>query len=84
MQTPSTWNCVADRIWSKVDICVYYPIKLGMNDIAERINIDLSDPMMKYYVSSVTIHVSKGEADPEILKRGGALCRPPWLTDKEF
>ena len=55
-----------------------------MNDIAERINIDLSDPMMKYYVSSVTIHVSKGEADPEILKRGGALCRPPWLTDKEF
>ena len=20
--------------------------------------------------------------DPEILKRGGALCRPPWLTDE--
>ena len=23
------------------------------------------------------------EADPEILKRGGALCRPPWLADEE-
>ena len=22
--------------------------------------------------------------DPEILKRGGALCRPPWLADKEI
>ena len=21
--------------------------------------------------------------DPEILKRGGTLCRPPWLVDKE-
>ena len=33
-----------------------------MNDIAERINIDLSDPMMKYYVSWVTMHVSKGRS----------------------
>ena len=22
-------------------------------------------------------------ADPEILKRGSALCRPPWLDDEE-
>ena len=22
-------------------------------------------------------------ADPEILKRGGALCRPPWLADEQ-
>ena len=22
-------------------------------------------------------------ADPEILKRGGALCRPPWLADED-
>ena len=22
-------------------------------------------------------------AAPEILKRGGALCRPPWLADEE-
>ena len=22
-------------------------------------------------------------ADPEILKKGGALCRPPWLADEE-
>ena len=23
------------------------------------------------------------EVDPEILKRGGGLCRPPWLYDEE-
>ena len=24
------------------------------------------------------------EADPEISKRGGALCWPPWLADKKI
>ena len=23
-------------------------------------------------------------AHPEILKKGGALCQPPWLTDEEM
>ena len=26
---------------------------------------------------------SRTGADPEILKRGGALCRPPWLDNEE-
>ena len=31
-------------------------------------------------VSSTT---SMAGADPEILKRGGALCRSPWLANEE-
>ena len=35
---------------------------------------------------SLFVAANKGvpaEADPEILKREGALCRPPWLADEE-
>ena len=30
----------------------------------------------------IHIYIYAG-ADPEILKRGGALCRLPWLAEKE-
>ena len=30
----------------------------------------------------IYIYIYAG-ADPEILKRGGALCRLPWLAEKE-
>ena len=29
------------------------------------------------------IFTPQSGADPEILKRGGALCQPPWLVEKE-
>ena len=29
------------------------------------------------------INIAKYRADTEILKRGGALCGPPWLADEE-
>ena len=30
------------------------------------------------------IHIKNTGADPEILKRGGTLCRPPWLADEDI
>ena len=37
--------------------------------------------------SSAPISLNRGSqqpgADPEILKRGGALCQPPWLAGEE-
>ena len=59
MQTPSTQNYVAERIWPEINSRVNYPIKLAMNDFVERNNIDLSDPVMKHCISWVTMHVSK-------------------------
>ena len=47
LQTPSTRNSVAERIWSEVDSRVNCPVKFAMNDIVERNNIDLSDPVSK-------------------------------------
>ena len=29
------------------------------------------------------LDLPKKTQDPEILKKGGALCRPPWLADEE-
>ena len=29
------------------------------------------------------VKLSPTGTDPEILKTGGALCRPPWLADEE-
>ena len=52
MQAPSTRNYLAERVLAEVD----YPIKLAMNDIVERNNIDL---VMKHFISWVTMHVSK-------------------------
>ena len=34
------------------------------------------------YCSVINIQDISG-ADPEILKRGGALCQPPWLAVEE-
>ena len=48
---------------------------------------------MVYYILNITGNIRKalnGEnigcagADPEILKMGGSLCRPPWLANKEY
>ena len=39
-----------------------------------------SSPKIKH---ETLCNESNAGADPEILKRGGALCRPPWLADEE-
>ena len=44
MQAPSTRNYPAERVLAEVN----YPIKLAMNDIVERNNIDL---VMKHFIS---------------------------------
>ena len=43
----------------------------------------MSDSLSSIFPSSAELMTSSG-ADPEILKRGGALCRPPWLADEEI
>ena len=59
MRTPSTRNYVEERIFPEVNSRVIYPIKLAMNNIAERNNIDVSNLVMKHCISWVTMHVSK-------------------------
>ena len=36
-----------------------------------------------YNLLNYRLRLQKSGADPEILKRRGALCRPPWLADEE-
>ena len=59
MQTPSTRNYVAEKIWPEINSRINYPIQLAMNDIVQRNNIDLSDPVMKHCTSWVTMLFSK-------------------------
>ena len=59
IKTPLTRNYVAVKIWPEVNSRENYPIKLAMNDIVERNNIDVLDPVMKHCISWVTMYVSK-------------------------
>ena len=42
----------------------------------------MSDSLSSIFPSSAELMTSSG-ADPEMLKRGDALCWPPWLADEE-
>ena len=63
----------------------FFPFKAGTYKVKELIlHVLVSQSHIFTYVKIRMKRKLYGAgADPEILKRGGALCWPPWLADEE-
>jgi len=57
-QTTSTENNVIERFWPEVNSRVNYPIKRILNQIVEDFDWDMSNPVLKYSISWVTIFIA--------------------------
>jgi len=57
-QTTSTENNVIERFWPEVNVRVNYPIKRALNRIVEEFDWDMSNPVLKYSISWVTIFIA--------------------------
>lgn len=57
-QTTSTENNVIERFWPEVNARVNYPIKRALNRIVEEFDWDMSNPVLKYSISWVTIFIA--------------------------
>lgn len=56
-QTKSTQNNVIERFWPELNSRVNYPIKRCMIRITEENDYDMSDPVVKYCISWVTLYI---------------------------
>ena len=58
-QTKSTQNNVIERFWPELNSRVNYPIKRAMLQISDAEEYDMTDPVVKYCFSWLTIFVAK-------------------------
>ena len=63
VQTTSTENNVIERFWPEVNTRVNYPIKRALNQIVEEGDWDMSNAILKYCISWVTIFTANAATE---------------------
>ena len=61
-QTASTDNYVIERFWPELNSRVNYPVKRAMARVIEEQDYDLSDPILSYCVSWISLFITQGSA----------------------